>query len=101
MDNCKSGSVNRFALIFAAYPGSRVPRIGAFAGCAVSIRSSATLVRIVAASAVIAEHARRFGRDVLVCQCPFENKISMFKHLLSSRAFSKLPLPLLSVGHSA
>ena len=39
----------------------------AFAGRAVSVRSTATLVRIVADGALIAEHARRFGRDVLVC----------------------------------
>ena len=39
----------------------------AFAGRAVSVRSTATLVRIVADGAVIAEHARRFGRDILVC----------------------------------
>jgi transposase len=39
----------------------------AFAGRAVSVRSTATEVRIVADGAVIAEHRRRFGRDVLVC----------------------------------
>ncbi len=39
----------------------------AFAGRAVSVRSTATLVRIVADGAVIAEHPRRFGRDILVC----------------------------------
>lgn len=31
------------------------------------VRSTATLVRIVADGTVIAEHARRFGRDILVC----------------------------------
>ena len=39
----------------------------AFAGRAVSVRSTATQVRIVADGAVIAEHARRFGRDQLIC----------------------------------
>jgi len=39
----------------------------AFAGRAVSVRSTATEVRIVADGAVIAEHARRFGRDQLIC----------------------------------
>jgi hypothetical protein len=39
----------------------------AFAGRAVSVRSTATDVRVVADGAVIAEHARRFGRDQLVC----------------------------------
>jgi hypothetical protein len=39
----------------------------AFAGRAVSVRSTATQVRIVADGAVIAEHTRRFGRDFLVC----------------------------------
>jgi transposase len=39
----------------------------AFAGRAVSVRSTATHVRIVADGAVIAEHARRFGRDQLIC----------------------------------
>ena len=39
----------------------------AFAGRAVSVRSTATDVRIVADGMVIAEHARRFGRDLLIC----------------------------------
>ncbi len=39
----------------------------AFAGRAVSLRSTADGVRIVADGAVIAEHARRFGRDQLIC----------------------------------
>ena len=39
----------------------------AFAGRAVSVRSTANSVRIVADGAVIAEHARRFGRDQLIC----------------------------------
>jgi hypothetical protein len=39
----------------------------AFAGRAVSVRSTATKVRVVADGAVIAEHARRFGRDQLIC----------------------------------
>jgi hypothetical protein len=39
----------------------------AFAGRAVSVRSTANSVRIVAEGAVIAEHARRFGRDQLIC----------------------------------
>ena len=39
----------------------------AFAGRVVSVRSTATQVRIVADGAVIAEHARRFGRDLLIC----------------------------------
>jgi hypothetical protein len=39
----------------------------AFAGRAVSVRSTATQVRIVADGALIAEHARRFGRDQLMC----------------------------------
>ena len=38
-----------------------------FAGRAVSVRSTATRLRIVADGAVIAEHARRFGRDQLIC----------------------------------
>ena len=38
-----------------------------YAGQAVSVRSTATDVRIVADGAVIAAHARRFGRDILVC----------------------------------
>jgi len=39
----------------------------AFAGRAVSVRSTANEVRIVADGVVIAEHARRFGRDQLIC----------------------------------
>ena len=39
----------------------------AFAGRAVSVRSTASEVRVVADGAVIAEHARRFGRDQLIC----------------------------------
>lgn len=39
----------------------------AFAGRAVSVRSTATEVRVVADGVVIAEHARRFGRDQLIC----------------------------------
>jgi hypothetical protein len=39
----------------------------AFTGRAVSVRSAATEVRVVADGAVIAEHARRFGRDQLIC----------------------------------
>jgi transposase len=39
----------------------------AFAGRAVSVRSTASEIRVVADGAVIAEHARRFGRDHLVC----------------------------------
>ena len=39
----------------------------AFAGRAVSVRSTATEIRIVADGTVIAEHARRFGRDQLIC----------------------------------
>ena len=39
----------------------------AFAGRAVSVRSTATQVSVVADGAVIAQHARRFGRDQLVC----------------------------------
>ena len=38
-----------------------------YAGRAVSVRSTAAGVRIVADGAVIAEHVRRFGRDILVC----------------------------------
>jgi hypothetical protein len=38
-----------------------------YAGRAVSVRSTAAGVRIVADGAVIAEHIRRFGRDILVC----------------------------------
>ncbi len=38
-----------------------------YAGQAVSVRSTADSVRIVADGATIAEHTRRFGRDVLVC----------------------------------
>ncbi len=39
----------------------------AFAGRAVSVRSTATLVSVVAEGAVVAQHARRFGRDQLIC----------------------------------
>jgi hypothetical protein len=39
----------------------------AFAGRAVSVRSPASEIRIVADGAVIAQHARRFGRDQLIC----------------------------------
>jgi hypothetical protein len=39
----------------------------AFAGRAISVRSTATEVRIVADGVVIAEHARRFGRGQLIC----------------------------------
>jgi hypothetical protein len=39
----------------------------AFAGRAVSVCSTATEVRVVADGVVIAEHARRFGRDQLIC----------------------------------
>ena len=39
----------------------------AFAGRAVSVRSTATQVSVVADGVVIAEHARRFGRDQLIC----------------------------------
>ena len=38
-----------------------------YAGRAVSVRRTGAGVRIVADGAVIAEHMRRFGRDVLVC----------------------------------
>jgi hypothetical protein len=38
-----------------------------FAGRAVSVRSTATQVRVVADGAMIAEHVRRFGRDLLIC----------------------------------
>lgn len=38
-----------------------------FAGRAVSVRSTAGRVRVVADGVVIAEHARRFGRDELIC----------------------------------
>src|ERR1700709_1650327 len=38
-----------------------------FAGRAVSVRSTAGEIRIVADGAVIAEHVRRFGRDQLIC----------------------------------
>jgi transposase len=38
-----------------------------YAGRAVSVRSTAARVRVVADGAVIADHARRFGRDVLIC----------------------------------
>ena len=39
----------------------------AFAGRAVSVRSTATQVSVVADGMPIAQHARRFGRDQLVC----------------------------------
>ena len=39
----------------------------AFAGHAVSVRSTATQISIVAESTLIAQHARRFGRDQLIC----------------------------------
>jgi transposase len=38
-----------------------------YAGRAVSVRSTASGVRVVADGAVIAEHARRFGRDMSIC----------------------------------
>lgn len=38
-----------------------------FAGKAVSVRSTAEKIRIVAEGEVIAEHVRRFGRDQLIC----------------------------------
>ena len=38
-----------------------------FAGRAVSVRSTATQVSVVADGTLIAQHARRFGRDQLVC----------------------------------
>ncbi len=38
-----------------------------FAGRAVSVRSTATDIRVVADGRVIAEHARLFGRDRLIC----------------------------------
>jgi transposase len=39
----------------------------AFAGRAISVRSTATQVNVVADGTVIAQHARRFGRDQLIC----------------------------------
>ena len=39
----------------------------AFAGRAVSVRSTATQVSVVADGALIAQHVRRFGRDQLIC----------------------------------
>jgi len=39
----------------------------AFAGRAVSVRSTATQISVVADGAVIAHHVRRFGRDQLIC----------------------------------
>jgi hypothetical protein len=39
----------------------------AFAGRAVSVRSTATQVSVVADGMSIAQHARRFGRDQLIC----------------------------------
>ena len=39
----------------------------AFAGRAVSVRTTATSVRIVADGAIVTEHARRYGRDQLIC----------------------------------
>jgi transposase len=39
----------------------------AFAGRAVSVRTTAAGVRIVADGAIVAEHARRYGRDQLIC----------------------------------
>ena len=39
----------------------------AFAGRAVSVRSTATQVSVVADGTLVAQHARRFGRDQLVC----------------------------------
>ena len=38
-----------------------------FAGRAVSVRSTATQVSIVADGTLVAQHARRFGRDQLIC----------------------------------
>ena len=38
-----------------------------FAGQAVSVRTTANLVRIVAQSEVIAAHARQFSREQLIC----------------------------------
>ena len=39
----------------------------AFAGRAVSVRSTASEIRVVADGTLIAHHARRFGRDQLIC----------------------------------
>jgi transposase len=39
----------------------------AFAGRAVSVRSTATQISVVADGRMIAQHARRFGRDQLIC----------------------------------
>ena len=39
----------------------------AFAGRAVSVRTTAAGVRIVADGAIVADHARRYGRDQLIC----------------------------------
>ena len=39
----------------------------AFAGRAVSVRSTATQIHVVADGTLIAQHARRFGRDQLIC----------------------------------
>ena len=39
----------------------------AFAGRAVSVRSTASEIRVVADGAMIAQHGRRFGRDQLIC----------------------------------
>ena len=39
----------------------------AFAGRAVSVRSTATQVSVVADGTMVAQHARRFGRDQLIC----------------------------------
>jgi hypothetical protein len=50
-----------------AFDRNRYSVPAAFAGRAVSIRSTAGSVRIVAEGAVIAEHDRRFGRDQLIC----------------------------------
>jgi len=44
-----------------------------FAGRVVSARTTATQVRIVADGVVIAEHGRRFGRDLLICDPPADS----------------------------
>lgn len=69
-----------------------------FAGQVVSLRSSATAIRVVADGRIIAEHPRRFGRDQLVCDpwhyLPIlEKKPGALRHGVPFREWD-LPVPI-------
>ena len=67
MASCRPSSLRISSTCLVVLDRNRYSVPAAFAGRAVSVRSTATEVRIVADGAVIAEHARRFGRDQLIC----------------------------------